>query len=77
MDETLNPYRTKNDSIAGSKGRSHDGRMAIVAVELPGYELTEDTWKTTAGRIRLAAIPDFSRQTLHGFLHATVAKGRS
>src|SRR3546814_1791061 len=35
VDETMVPYRTKNDSIAGSKGRSHDGRMAIIAaVEL-------------------------------------------
>lgn len=76
VDETLIPYRTKQDSLAGSKGRSHDGRMAVIAaVELAGYELTEDTWKTTAGRIRLAAIPDFTRETFHGFLHATVATG--
>lgn len=33
VDETLvpyrtKPYRTKNDSIAGSRSRSHDARMA-------------------------------------------------
>src|SRR3546814_224301 len=76
VDETLIPYRTKQDSLAGSRGRSHDGRMAVIAaVGLAGYELTEDTWKTVAGRIRLAAIPDYTRETFHGFLHQTVAKG--
>lgn len=75
VDETLIPYRTKKDSIAGSRGRSHDGRMAIIAaVELTSYMVGRLQWKITPGRIRLAAIPDFTRETFHNFLYSTVAQ---
>lgn len=74
VDETLIPYRTKQDSLAGSKGRSHDGRMAIIAaVELAGYQI-RGGWRVTASRNRLAAIPDFTRETFHNFLYSTMAR---
>jgi hypothetical protein len=66
IDESSFVYRTKNDPTTGGQGRSPIAKMVIAgAVEL------EDGRKPK--RIRLAAIPDFTRQTLHRFVvQATV-----
>ena len=67
VDETEIPLRTKDDPVAGGGGRSHQGKMLIAgAVEVDDGG---------PGRIRLAAIPDFSAASLHGFITANVAPG--
>jgi transposase-like protein len=67
VDETTIPYRTGNDPVAGGGGRSSDGKMLIAgAVEVVG---------NAPGRVRLAAIPDFSAASLHAFVKANVAPG--
>jgi len=67
VDETTIPYRTGNDPVAGGGGRSSDGKMLIAgAVEVVG---------NAPGRVRLAAIPDFSATSLHAFVKANVAPG--
>jgi predicted RNA-binding Zn-ribbon protein involved in translation (DUF1610 family) len=68
IDESSMPYRTKDEPVAGGQGRSPIGMMVIVgAVELHEGRIP--------GRIRLAAIPDFKRETLHGFVTGVTATG--
>jgi hypothetical protein len=67
VDETTIPQRTRNDPPAGGGGRSGDGKMLIAgAVEVVGH---------APGRVRLAAIEDFSATSLHAFVQANVAAG--
>ena len=67
VDETTIPCRRKDDPPAGGTGRSHQGKMLVAgAVESgPGGP----------GRVRLAAIADFSAQSLHAFLREAAAPG--
>ena len=65
VDETAIPCRSKNDPPAGGGGRSHQGKMLLAgAVE---------SQNGGPGRVRLAAIADFSADSLHAFLQANVA----
>ena len=64
VDETTINHRTKNDPIAGAPGRSHTGKLLVVgAVEIVGRG---------PGRVRLAAIDDFSADSLHPFVKTNV-----
>jgi predicted RNA-binding Zn-ribbon protein involved in translation (DUF1610 family) len=65
VDESSIPFRAK-DAPAG-RGRSHDGKLLIAgAVEIRGKG---------PGRIRLAAIEDYSATTLSGFVAGNIAPG--
>jgi ISXO2-like transposase domain/Transposase zinc-ribbon domain len=67
VDETSIHHRTRNDPPAGGRGRSHEGKLLIagaVEVDISG-----------PGRIRLAAIDDYSADTLQGFVTAEIAAG--
>jgi hypothetical protein len=67
VDETTIPHRTRNNPIAGGRGRSGEGKMLIAgAVEVVDGR---------PGRVRLAAIDDFSAASLHAFVSANVAPG--
>lgn len=65
VDETEIPCRAKDDPPTGAGGRSGQGKLLIAgAVEVrPGGP----------GRIRLAAIEEFSASSLHAFLAAGLA----
>jgi len=64
-DETSVPFRTKTDPPTGGQGRSRDGKLLIGgAVE----RINEGP-----GRLRLAALADYSAASLHGFVKANVA----
>ena len=67
VDETEIPCRAKDDPPTGAGGRSGQGKLLIAgAVEVrPGGP----------GRIRFAAIEDFSASSLHAFLAADLAPG--
>ena len=66
-DETAIPFRSKDDPPAGGGGRSHQGKLLIAgAVEVRNGK---------PGRLRLAAIADFSATSLHAFLRHGVAGG--
>ena len=68
IDEFTIPYRTKNEPVGGGQGRSPIGKLAIAgAVELHDGK--------TPGRIRLATITDYRRDTLHAFVTSTTTKG--
>lgn len=67
VDETQMSCRTKNDPIAGGKGRDPDGKMQVIAaVEVVGK---------APGRLRLGVIDDASAKSLHPFIKANVAAG--
>jgi hypothetical protein len=67
VDETTIAYRPKDQPIAGGQGRSSQGKLAIVgAVEILAGP---------PGRIRLAAIADYSAASLHHFLGPHAAPG--
>ncbi len=71
VDETSIHYRTRDDPPGGGRGRSHEGKLLIagaVEIDMSGPE-------TGPGRIRLAAIDDYSADTLHDFVSAEVAAG--
>ena len=69
VDETAIRHRTKGDPPAGGQGRSHDGKLLVAgAVEIVG---------SGPGRVRLAAIGDYSAASLHGFMAANIARGAS
>ena len=65
IDETTLPHRTRQDPVAGGRGRSREGKMAVIgAVEIVG---------NGPGRIRLAPIANYSAASLHAFIAANVA----
>ncbi|MFQ5347455.1 MAG: IS1595 family transposase [Rhodothalassiaceae bacterium] len=67
VDETTIPFRSKDDPPAGGSGRSHDGKLLVAgAVEVRDGK---------PGRLRLAAITDFSATSLHAFLGTGLAAG--
>src|SRR5918996_1444734 len=58
VDETSLPFRAKDEPVAAKPGRSHDGKLLIAgAVEIVGEG---------PGRVRLAAIADYSAATPPG-----------
>ena len=66
VDETSLPQRTKADPPAGGQGRAGTAKMKLAgAVELEDGK---------PGRLRLAAIDDFSAQSLNSFLAKAVAR---
>jgi hypothetical protein len=67
-DETSIPYRIKDEPVASGQGRSPIGKMIVVG----GVEIFEDG---TPGRIRLSAVEDFTRKTLHGFIQQHTLPG--
>jgi hypothetical protein len=69
VDETEIACRGKNDPLTGGGGRSHHGKMLVVgAVEVADGG-------AGSGRIRLAAVPDYSAQSLHPCLADNLAPG--
>ena len=71
IDETTIHHRTKQDPPAGGGGRSHDGKLLIAGA----VEVHREGPQARPGRIRLAAIEDFSADSLHAFMAAAVAPG--
>jgi transposase-like protein len=68
VDETVIPFRTKDDPPAGGHGRSPIGKIVVIgAVELLGGN--------RPGRIRLEVIPDYRGDTLKGFIERNVQPG--
>jgi hypothetical protein len=59
--------RSKNDPITGGGGRSAQGKMLVAGPVEVG--------DGGPGRVRLAAIRNFSAASLHGFVGAHVEKG--
>ena len=71
IDESAIRHRTAQDPPAGGQGRSHDGKLLIAgAVEILGAGAL-----AVPGRIRLAAIDDFSAASLHRFMAANMVPG--
>ena len=66
VDETSIPYRTREDPVAGGGGRSGEGKMLVAGA----VEVVDNR----PGRVRLAAIADFSATSLHAFVKASVAQ---
>ena len=67
IDETEIPCRSKTDPPSGGQGRSHQGKILVAgAVEVSDQG---------PGRIRLAAIKDFSAGSLHPFIQANIKTG--
>ena len=64
IDETAIPHGTKADPLAGGHGRSADGKMLVAAAV--------EVHDGRPGRVRLAAIEDFSAASLHAFIKADV-----
>ena len=65
IDETTIHHRTKDGAVCGGQGRSHDGKLLLAGtVEVVG---------PGPGRIRLAAIKDFSATSLHAFIATSIA----
>ena len=69
VDEAEIPLRTKADPVCGGGGRSPQGKMFVAGAG--AVEVENDA----PGRLRLAAIKDFSASSLHGFVAANVAPG--
>lgn len=67
VDETTIPLRRKDDPPAGGHGRSPQGKMLVAGA----VEVTDGK----PGRVRLAAIADFSARSLHAFIKANLAPG--
>jgi hypothetical protein len=67
IDETAIPFRTKADAPAGGHGRSADGKMLVAAAV--------EVHDGRPGRVRLAAIADFSAASLHAFITANLVAG--
>ena len=67
VDETAIPLRRKDDPPAGGHGRSPQGKMLVAGA----VEVTDGG----PGRVRLAAIVDFSARSLHAFIKANLAPG--
>ena len=69
VDETEIVCRGKNDPLTGDGGRSHQGKILVVAaVEI-------ENGGAGPGRIRLSQLPDYSARSLHSFLKANLAPG--
>lgn len=67
IDETAMSCRAKDDPPAGGQGRSGQGKLLIAGA----VEVAEGG----PGRIRLAAIQDYSADSLRRFLNANVTQG--
>jgi hypothetical protein len=69
VDETEIACRRKHDPLTGGGGRSHQGKMLIVgAVEVRDG-------RAGPGRIRLAAVADYSADSLHPFIAQNLVPG--
>ena len=69
IDETSIHHRTRRDPPGGGQGRSHDGKLLIAGA----VEVVDQGPLAGPGRVRLAAIEDFSAKSLHGFMGANLA----
>ncbi len=68
IDETSIPFRTKDEPVMGGQGRSPIGKLIVAGA----VEVYDDG---SPGRIRLLAIRDFTRSTLHAFVEKATAPG--
>jgi ISXO2-like transposase domain len=67
VDETSLPFRTKDEPVAATPGRSHEGKLLLAgAVEIKGK---------APGRARLAVIESYAAKALHDFVATAIAKG--
>jgi predicted RNA-binding Zn-ribbon protein involved in translation (DUF1610 family) len=67
VDETEIVCRSKHDPLTGGGGRSHQGKLLVIgAVEVADGR---------PGRLRLAAVSDFSADSLHPFIVRNLAPG--
>lgn len=67
IDETEIPCRSTHDPLGGGGGRSHQGKMLVAgAVEIQDGG---------PGRVRLAAVSDYSAKSLHPFIAGHLAPG--
>ena len=73
VDETSLPFRTKDEPVAAKPGRSHQGKLLIAGAGA-GAGAVEIVGKGP-GRVRLAAIEDYSAATLSAFVAAAIAGG--
>jgi hypothetical protein len=61
------PFRTKDEPVAATPGRSHEGKLLLAgAVEIKGK---------APGRARLAVIESYAAKALHDFVATAIAKG--
>jgi hypothetical protein len=67
VDETGIPCRSKDDPPCGGRGRSHQGKILAAGA----VEVTEEG----PGRLRLAAVDDFSAESLHPFIEVNIEAG--
>lgn len=67
-DETVIPFRTKDDPIAGGQGRSHIGKLLVIGA----VELSEEGQPR---RIRLEPLKDFTGASVAGFVERVVMPG--
>src|SRR5260370_22222745 len=67
VDETEIVCRSKNDPVTGGGGRSHQGKMLVVAA----VEVAEGG----PGRIRLTPVADYSSASRHAFHAANLCPG--
>ncbi len=70
VDETSIRQRS-GEGAKGGRGRSHEGKLLIAGA----VEVAAAGEETAPGRIRLAAIDDFSAQSLHCFVEAEIDAG--
>ena len=68
VDETVIPFRTKEEPVSGGQGRSHVGKIAVIGA----IEIDEGNIPV---RIRLEVIPDYTSETLHGFIRRNIRDG--
>jgi ISXO2-like transposase domain/Transposase zinc-ribbon domain len=67
VDETEIACRSKHGPVTGGGGRSHQGKIIVIAAVEVG--------DGGPGRIRLAEVPDYSAGSLHPFIASNLAPG--
>ncbi len=75
IDESSMPFRHKEEPETGGQGRSHQGKMMIIAA-VEALETPDDCErKWMMGRIRLAVIRGYGEDELHPFIEQNITSG--